>query len=370
MPQSAFITSPYDFWTQPAPKTGEARAIDAANQSAILELPGALPEKTFEIKDGAITPTQAICIVDTEGGAPADELATMDTTTIHDGAEVTLRAADAARVITLRHGNQPGGLQLIGGANRVLSATSEIRFRLRDGMWHEVAEYLAKSINDKVSVAPTPNTLALRDSAGRIQTGQPVAENDAVRLDFALADVGRISSGDILGLAGSLVPGKWYAVAPGATNIPPEVDLYGMIRKIVYLGRNPGQFHVEWKAAGAANSLYYNFYTPGVGYSGWKCIDSSGAFPSGIFTPFALPPDGGSAIAPGNGHMVLDLSFASVGAAYIGLLGMERVFQYFLVNPGEQRIISIRVKKGESIVVRWGGASAGALTYHASKGEI
>ena len=145
------------FTNKPGPKAGPGLAALAENQAAILELPGALPEKRVEILDGAITPTQSALVVDTEGGAPSDQLTTIATTVIHTGAEIALKSADASRKVALVHGDTPGGIQLLSGQNVDLSPVTEIRLRERDGMWFE----LSSVRGDGVTVYSTGGVLSV-----------------------------------------------------------------------------------------------------------------------------------------------------------------------------------------------------------------
>ena len=64
------------------------------NQDDIRHLPGALPMQKLAIQDGAISPSAAFVIVDTEGGAPADDLTAINPGDLHDGMELELISAD------------------------------------------------------------------------------------------------------------------------------------------------------------------------------------------------------------------------------------------------------------------------------------
>lgn len=119
-------------------KQSDARPLMAQWEEATLQLPGARPTATFTIADGILTPTRSACRVDTEGQAPADELELIASTGIHNGAEITLLAADAAREVTVKH--NPGvvnGIALAGGADKKLSATGYLRLKCENDRWVE-----------------------------------------------------------------------------------------------------------------------------------------------------------------------------------------------------------------------------------------
>lgn len=124
------------YGTDPDESTFQAGIISLL--ATAQELPGAVPPAALIIASGAITPTTAGVIVDTESSAAADDLTTINTTTLHDGAYLLLRAADASRVITVRHGVGVGAISLDGDADVVLSPDAVLVLR-RDGTsWREV----------------------------------------------------------------------------------------------------------------------------------------------------------------------------------------------------------------------------------------
>ena len=55
-----------------APNPSEGLAALRQNQTAFMETIGVMPPESLTTADGAISPTTAVCIVDAEGGAPAD----------------------------------------------------------------------------------------------------------------------------------------------------------------------------------------------------------------------------------------------------------------------------------------------------------
>jgi len=112
---------------------------------AAQELPGAVPPAALTIASGSITPATAAVIVDTESAAAADDLSTINGTTLHDGAFLFLRAADASRVVTVKHGTGVGAIQLHDAADVALSATSWLQLRRSGTGWMEVQPLRAAS---------------------------------------------------------------------------------------------------------------------------------------------------------------------------------------------------------------------------------
>ena len=110
------------------------RAIDvdkwAQNQADILHLPGAQGEKKLSILDNVISPSSAFVRVDTEGGAPADDLAAITPGDLHVGMLLHLVAADSERVVTLRNSADATGIQTVDGKDVALDTQYGIVLRL------------------------------------------------------------------------------------------------------------------------------------------------------------------------------------------------------------------------------------------------
>lgn len=119
-------------WRESA--ANRTRAIDvdkwAQNQSDILHLPGAQGEKKLSILDNAISPSSAFIRVDTEGGAPADDLAAITPGDLHVGMLLHLVAADSERVVTLRNSADATGIQTVDGKDVALDTQYGIVLRL------------------------------------------------------------------------------------------------------------------------------------------------------------------------------------------------------------------------------------------------
>lgn len=119
-------------WRESA--ANRTRAIDvdkwAQNQADILHLPGAQGEKKLSILDNAISPSSAFIRVDTEGGAPADDLAAITPGDLHAGMLLHLVAADSERVVTLRNSADATGIQTVDGKDVALDTQYGIVLRL------------------------------------------------------------------------------------------------------------------------------------------------------------------------------------------------------------------------------------------------
>lgn len=146
------------------------RAIDvdkwAQNQADILHLPGAQGEKKLSILDNVISPSSAFVQVDTEGGAPADDLASITPGDLHSGMLLHLVAADSERVVTLRNSADATGIQTVDGKDVDLDTQYSIVLRLvsTDALtyWQEIPGPLRAKKQPATS----------KDSLGLMQVGQ------------------------------------------------------------------------------------------------------------------------------------------------------------------------------------------------------
>ena len=100
------------------------------NQDDIRHLPGALPMQKIAIQDGVISPSAAFVIVDTEGGAPADDLTAINPGDLHDGMEIELISADSSRVVTIKNSTAFSGIRTIRGEDLVLGMSYSLRLKL------------------------------------------------------------------------------------------------------------------------------------------------------------------------------------------------------------------------------------------------
>ncbi len=130
---------------------------------AKLELPGAQPPETLSILDGSISPTRAAVIVDTEGGAPADDLTVISTTLsdgtmLHEGMELTIQAKDNSRVVTVKNSAAVNGILTVDGKDVLLGMDWWLTLRLESGSWRQ------KSLAQ-------PQKVASKDNLGLMQVG-------------------------------------------------------------------------------------------------------------------------------------------------------------------------------------------------------
>lgn len=167
------------FTNKPGPLAGVGLAAMEQDRIAKLELPGAQPPETLTILDGAISPTRAAVIVDTEGGAPADDLTVISTTLsdgtmLHEGMELTIRAKDASRVITVKNSSAVNGVLTADGKDVVLGTDWWLTLRLESGSWRQ------KSLAQ-------PQKVASKDNLGLMQVGQRLTVTPEGIVDAPLA---------------------------------------------------------------------------------------------------------------------------------------------------------------------------------------
>lgn len=151
------------FTNKPGPLAGAGLAAMEQDRIAKLELPGAQPPETLSILDGSISPTRAAVIVDTEGGAPADDLTVISTTLsdgtmLHEGMELTIRAKDASRVITVKNSSAVNGVLTADGKDVVLGTDWWLTLREESGSWRQ------KSLAQ-------PQKVTAKDHLGVMQVG-------------------------------------------------------------------------------------------------------------------------------------------------------------------------------------------------------
>lgn len=126
-----------------APNPSEGLAVLRQNQTAFMETIGVMPPESLTIADGAISPTTAVCIVDAEGGAPADDLTTINATlsdggTLHDGMVILLSAKDASRVVTVKNSDAPNGVKTVDGKDIALSPKWYLVLQYVGGVWQQI----------------------------------------------------------------------------------------------------------------------------------------------------------------------------------------------------------------------------------------
>ena len=122
------------FTNTPGPNAAEGLEALRQNQLAIRELSGALPPESLTVVDGAISPTRSTVIIDTEGGAPADDLGVInpvlsDSTTLHDGMVIELVGKDDSRIVTVKHGSGQNQISLVDQEDIALSTQYALRLQ-------------------------------------------------------------------------------------------------------------------------------------------------------------------------------------------------------------------------------------------------
>lgn len=154
------------FTNKPGPLAGAGLAAMEQDRIAKLELPGAQPPETLSILDGSISPTRAAVIVDTEGGAPADDLTVISTTLsdgtmLHEGMELTIRAKDASRVITVKNSSAVNGVLTADGKDVMLGTDWWLTLRQESGSWRQksLAQPQKVTAKDHLGVMQVGNNL-------------------------------------------------------------------------------------------------------------------------------------------------------------------------------------------------------------------
>lgn len=123
--------------SNPARTEGEGKQYWEDTRSVIAELLGGSAEEALTIASGLITPTVASVLVDTEGAAATDTLTHAGIANHPAGRILTLRSADAARVVTVQHGGAgDGGFVFADGADKVLAPNEWLLFQRIGQTWH------------------------------------------------------------------------------------------------------------------------------------------------------------------------------------------------------------------------------------------
>ena len=171
-----------------APNPSEGLAVLRQNQTAFMETIGVMPPEALTIADGAISPTTAVCIVDAEGGAPADDLTTINATfsdggTLHDGMVILLSAKDASRVVTVKNSDAPNGVKTVDGKDIALSPKWCLVLQYVGGVWQQ--------INVSAPLKPATGT-----TLGGVKVGDGLTMQDGVMsADLATdAKAGRVKA--------------------------------------------------------------------------------------------------------------------------------------------------------------------------------
>lgn len=111
----------------------------------------AFTESELTISAGSITPTRTHHSVDTAGDSSTDDLDTMSTASVSDGAIVILHAENAGRTVVVKHGT--GNLNLFAGSDLSLDdLTKSIVFQRRGATWYELAPRSRNTVVQQVYV--------------------------------------------------------------------------------------------------------------------------------------------------------------------------------------------------------------------------
>lgn len=197
-----------------APNSSEGLAVLRQNQTAFMETIGVMPPESLTIADGAISPTTAVCIVDTEGGAPADDLTIInvrlsDGSTLHDGMLILLSAKDASRVVTVKNSDAPNGVKTVDGKDIALSPEWSLVLQYVGGVWQQ--------LNVSAPLKPATKT-----TLGGVKVGDGLTALDGIlSADLATAEkAGRVKASTTaqagavpLGGADGSLDEKWLKVA-------------------------------------------------------------------------------------------------------------------------------------------------------------
>lgn len=220
----------YD-WRGTGPN-GRTKAVDVdkwqQNQEDIRHLPGAFPVQSVVITDGQITPTAAALSVDTEGGAPADDLTAIAPGDLHAGMLLALCSVDTGRKVTIKNSAGASGIQTLNGKDVVLDTQYAVMLRLVSTeslpLWREEPGPLRLQLKvrtgDDDGLEMIGNELRMRE-ASRTQRGGVLASETA--LAGAVPQAGEDGDLDLSWSLGKIwigVPRYWRS-----TNLPPNHSL-------------------------------------------------------------------------------------------------------------------------------------------------
>ncbi|WP_304021699.1 hypothetical protein [Desulfovibrio piger] len=167
------------FTNTPGPNAVEGLEALRQNQLAIRELSGALPPESLTVVDGAISPTRSTVIIDTEGGAPADDLVVInpvlsDSTTLHDGMVIELVGKDDSRIVTVKHGSGQNQISLVDQEDIALSTQYALRLQwdAQAALWRQRRFF-----------QPLKPATALKLGGVKIGSGITIAPDGTISID-------------------------------------------------------------------------------------------------------------------------------------------------------------------------------------------
>lgn len=190
------------FTNTPGPNAAEGLEALRQNQLAIRELSGALPPESLTVVDGAISPTRSTVIIDTEGGAPADDLGVInpvlsDSTTLHDGMVIELVGKDDSRIVTVKHGSGQNQISLVDQEDIALSTQYALRLQwdAQAALWRQ-----------RIFSQPLKPATALKLGGVKVGSGITIAPDGTISIPTPDEDFFRIIEGgqNILSLSAAL----------------------------------------------------------------------------------------------------------------------------------------------------------------------
>lgn len=228
----------YD-WRGTGPN-GRTKAVDVEkwqqNQEDIRHLPGAFPVQSVVITDGQITPTAAALSVDTEGGAPADDLTAIAPGDLHAGMLLALCSVDAGRKVTIKNSAGASGIQTLDGKDVVLDTQYAVMLRLVSteslSLWREEPGPLRLQLT-----VSTPDTLGgvkvqAGDDDGLEMIGDKlrVRKASATQRGSVLASETAKAGAVPLGGADGALDKSWRERKPGEYIFSHEDEVEGALR--------------------------------------------------------------------------------------------------------------------------------------------
>lgn len=179
-------------------------------RDAVADTLGGAARQSLTIASGAVTPgagaSGGVIVVDTEGAAATDDLTTITTTNTPDGRLLLVYAANASRVVTIKHAaGGTGQISLKDSADFVLDALDKwVLLQLRSTTWVEIergygVDYPGLQDHMRIAAVPAHNILCphqrlridyataatitiaadavvLADSSGRLKRFAPLSE--------------------------------------------------------------------------------------------------------------------------------------------------------------------------------------------------
>ena len=159
------------------------------------------------IASGSATPTRKNHSIDTESDAAADDLDTLSTASLADGAEIILKAESAARVVTVKDGT--GNINLADNADFILnSADKRICLQRTGANWVElyrsgvggivqVTKTQVNALQTSTTAIPIDNTLPQQSTEGTsimTQSITPTSSTNRLLIEVHLANINRAAT--------------------------------------------------------------------------------------------------------------------------------------------------------------------------------